>query len=308
MITSLRNLLVGNKGSDFVSVNRKFGLGKGLGALIPEQVEDNDSINGDMFSSNLIDINLIKANDKQPRKTFDEGQLAQLSQSIKEYGIIQPLILKKINDTYTIIAGERRWRAAKQAKLKQVPAIIMDLSTKEILEISLIENIQRQDLNPIEEAFAFKRLIEDFSFTQEELSIKIGKSRTAITNCMRLLNLDVKVQNYIIEGVISEGHGRAILGLVNKELQFEIAQKIIDDGLSVRETENIIKKINESRDSNKENTKVTVNNPFINELRGKLENYFGTKVILKSNNNRGKIEIEYYSADDLQRIIDTLNI
>lgn len=308
MITSLRNLLVGNKGSDFVSVNRKFGLGKGLGALIPEQVEDNDSINGDMFSSNLIDINLIKANDKQPRKTFDEGQLAQLSQSIKEYGIIQPLILKKINDTYTIIAGERRWRAAKQAKLKQVPAIIMDLSTKEILEISLIENIQRQDLNPIEEAFAFKRLIEDFSFTQEELSIKIGKSRTAITNCMRLLNLDVKVQNYIIEGVISEGHGRAILGLVNKELQFEIAQKIIDDGLSVRETENIIKKINESRDSNKENTKVTVNNPFINELRGRLENYFGTKVILKSNNNRGKIEIEYYSADDLQRIIDTLNI
>ncbi|WP_243108085.1 ParB/RepB/Spo0J family partition protein [Clostridium sp. JN-9] len=290
-----------------MSTNKRFGLGKGLGALIPEQIDNNTDTN-EKPSSNLIDINLIKANDKQPRKVFDEAQLAQLSQSIKEYGILQPLILQKDGNTYTIIAGERRWRAAKQAKLKEVPAIVMDRSTKEILEISLIENIQRQDLNPIEEAQAYKRLIEDFSFTQEELSIKIGKSRTAITNCMRLLNLDEKVQSYIIEGVISEGHGRAILGLENKEYQFEIAQKIIDEGLSVRETESLVKKTNVNKNIKKNKDVIIENNPFINELRGKLENYFGTKVTLKHNNNKGKIEIEYYSTEDLQRIIETLNI
>lgn len=294
-------------GVDSVSTSKRFGLGKGLGALIPEQI-DNNSGSNDQVSSNLVDINLIKANDKQPRKVFDEAQLAQLSQSIKEYGILQPLILQKNGNTYTIIAGERRWRAAKLAKLKEVPAIVMDISTKEILEISLIENIQRQDLNPIEEAQAYRRLIEDFSFTQEELSMKIGKSRTAITNCMRLLNLDEKVQSYIIEGIISEGHGRAILGLDSKEYQFEIAQKIIDDGLSVRDTESLVKKINENRISRSKKDGNLENNPFINELRGKLENYFGTKVTLKYNNNKGKIEIEYYSTEDLQRIIETLNI
>ena len=294
-------------GVDIVSTNKRFGLGKGLGALIPEQIDNNTDTN-EKASSNLIDINLIKANDKQPRKVFDEAQLAQLSQSIKEYGILQPLILQRDGNTYTIIAGERRWRAAKQAKLKEVPAIVMDRSTKEILEISLIENIQRQDLNPIEEAQAYKRLIEDFSFTQEELSIKIGRSRTAITNCMRLLNLDEKVQSYIIEGVISEGHGRAILGLENKEYQFEIAQKIIDEGLSVRETESLVKKTNVNKNIKKNKDVIIENNPFINELRGKLENYFGTKVTLKHNNNKGKIEIEYYSTEDLQRIIETLNI
>ena len=294
-------------GVDIVSTSKRFGLGKGLGALIPEQIDNNSDTN-EKVSSNLIDINLIKANDKQPRKVFDEAQLAQLSQSIKDYGILQPLILQKNGNTYTIIAGERRWRAAKQAKLKEVPAIVMDISTKEILEISLIENIQRQDLNPIEEAQAYKRLIDDFSFTQEELSMKIGKSRTAITNCMRLLNLDEKVQSYIIEGIISEGHGRAILGLENKEYQFEIAQKIIDEGLSVRETEGLVKKLNENKSIKKNKDAILANNPFINELRGKLENYFGTKVTLKYNNNKGKIEIEYYSTEDLQRIIETLNI
>lgn len=294
-------------GVDIVSTSKRFGLGKGLGALIPEQIDSNPDSN-EKASSNLIDINLIKANDKQPRKVFDEAQLAQLSQSIKDYGILQPLILQKSGNTYTIIAGERRWRAAKQAKLKEVPAIVMNISTKEVLEISLIENIQRQDLNPIEEAQAYKRLIEDFSFTQEELSMKIGKSRTAITNCMRLLNLDEKVQSYIIEGIISEGHGRAILGLENKEYQFEIAQKIIDEGLSVRETEGLVKKLNENKSFKKSKDAILENNPFINELRGKLENYFGTKVTLKYNNNKGKIEIEYYSTEDLQRIIETLNI
>ncbi|MDF2883348.1 MAG: parB-like partition protein [Clostridiaceae bacterium] len=297
-----------NEWGDIVSSNKRFGLGKGLGALIPEQIDNNDSYNDTLVSSNLIDINLIRANEKQPRKVFDEAQLAQLSQSIKEYGILQPLILQKVNNTYTIIAGERRWRAAKQAKLREVPAVVMDISTKQILEISLIENIQRQDLNPIEEAQAYRRLIEDFSFTQEELSMKIGKSRTAITNCMRLLNLDEKVQNYIIEGVITEGHGRTILGLINREYQFEIAQKIIDEGLSVRETESLVKKINENKDTIRNRDINKENNPFINELRGRLENYFGTKVTLKNNNNKGRIEIEYYSTEDLQRIIDTLNI
>ncbi|GAA0745672.1 ParB/RepB/Spo0J family partition protein [Clostridium oceanicum] len=281
-------------------MNKKFGLGKGLGALIP----DEEKINKD--SINKIPINLIKANKDQPRKKFDEEKIIQLSHSIKNHGIIQPLVLKKEKNIYTIIAGERRWRAAKLANVKDVPAVIMDLNDKSILEISLIENIQRQDLNCIEEAQAYKKLIEDFNITQEQLSSTIGKSRTAIANCMRLLNLDDRVQNYLIDGVITEGHGRALLSLKDYDLQYKLAQAIIDNKLSVRETENLIK--NSSKTRNKTEDKKDEMKPYYIDIRNKLESLFGTKVKLQNKKDKGKIEIEYYSSEDLQRILDILSI
>lgn len=288
-----------------IILNKKYGLGKGLGALIPEEIVEEKSIdkdNGKIY----IDINLIKANEGQPRKNFDEEKIIQLSESIKEHGVIQPIILKKENKTYSIIAGERRWRAAKIAGIKEIPAIIMNLSDKEILEISLIENIQRQDLNPIEEAVAFKKLIDDFHLTQEQLSIRIGKSRTAITNCLRLLNLDSRVQEYLIDGVITEGHGKTLLALEDKDLQYKLAQSIIDEGLSVRETEKLIKNINSQKQVEK--NKVKEQNPYYSDIKEKLESLFETKVILADKKNKGKIEIEYYSQEDLQRILDILHI
>jgi ParB family chromosome partitioning protein len=286
-------------------LNKKFGLGKGLGALIPEDKIQDKEINK-KDNVNVIDINLIKANEGQPRKSFDEEKIIQLSQSIKEHGVIQPIILKKDNETYTIVAGERRWRASKLAGIKEIPAIVMDLTDKEILEISLIENIQRQDLNPIEEAIAYKKLIEDFNITQEELSNRIGKSRTAVTNCLRLLNLDKRVQEYLIDGVISEGHGRVLLGVENKDLQYELAQGIIDEKLSVRETEKLIKSLNVKKKD--QSNKVSNQNPYYIDVKEKLETLFGTKVLLMDKKNKGKIEIEYYSQEDLQRILDILKI
>jgi len=285
-------------------LNKKYGLGKGLRALIPENALEEKTEGKNTI---LIDIDLISANKTQPRKNFDEQKILQLSQSIQEHGIIQPLILNKTgDDVYSIVAGERRWRAAKLANIKEVPAIIMNLSDKEILEISLIENIQRQDLNPIEEALAYKRLINDFNLTQEELSVKIGKSRTAITNCMRLLNLDSRVQEYIIDGVITEGHGRALLGVEDGELQYKLAQNVIDENLTVRDIEKIIKNLNSSKSTKKDNIKKE--NPYYVDIKEKLEDLFGTKVSLMDKKNKGKIQIEYYSQEDLQRILDILKI
>ncbi len=229
-------------------MNKKSALGKGLGALIPEKSQENkDSIN-------TISINLIKPNNEQPRKNFDEEKIRYLAQSIKEHGIIQPLVLKKEGKLYTIVAGERRWRAAKLIGIKKIPAVVMDLDDRSVLEISLIENIQRQDLNCIEEAQAYKNLIQEFKTTQDVLSIRIGKSRAAIANCMRLLALDKRVQQYLIDGVITEGHGRALLALKENELQYKLSQTIIDENLSVRETERIIKNIYKGK-KNKNNTK-----------------------------------------------------
>jgi len=250
-------------------------------------------------------MNLIKADKEQPRKNFDPDKILELSESIKQHGVIQPIILRKENDTYVIVAGERRWRAAKTLGLKEIPAIVMDLTSKEVVEISLIENIVREDLNPIEEALAYKRLIKEYNLTQEEISKKISKSRSAIANCMRLLNLDNRVQQYIIEGVISEGHGRAILAIEDKNLQYEISQKVIDEELNVRQTEKYIK--NYSMEKKKAVGKSL--NPYYKDLESKLENYFNTKVSLNSKNkNKGKIEIEYYSEEDLQRILDLLKL
>ena len=285
-------------------MGKKLALGKGLSALIP-----NESFNTDNNNSTLsISINKIKSDKAQPRKSFDSEKIAELTESIKTHGIIQPLILRKIdNDQYIIVAGERRWRAAKIAGLKEVPSIIMDLTESEILEISLIENIQRQDLNPIEEAIAYKKLIDDFKMTHEELSKRIGKSRTSITNTMRLINLDDRVQQYIIEGVISEGHGRALLGIKDFEIQYELAQQVIDEKLSVRELEKIIRRIIEPNNRNSSSSKQELN-PYYKEIKNQLQNYFGTKVNISNKNNKGKIEIEYYSEDDLQRILDIINI
>lgn len=284
-------------------MSKKFGLGKGLGALIPDEVETKEK----SPSTTLIPLNSIINNSDQPRKFFDSDNIAELAESIKNHGIIQPLILKKDGNKYVIIAGERRWRAAKMLSLKEVPAIIMELSDKEILEISLIENIQRQDLNPIEEALAYRKLIDDFNLTQQELSKRIGKSRVAITNTMRLINLDERVQQYLIESVISEGHGRALLAVEDKDLQYDLAQKIIDEKLSVRELERLIKLLFKEKDNDNKKKNEEIN-PYVKDVQNRLQDYFGTKVNINSKNKKGKIEIEYYSEDDLNRILELINI
>lgn len=281
-------------------MNKKSALGKGLGALIPNEIQSNDN-----NKPSLISLNLIKSNDEQPRKTFDDEKIAELAQSIKEHGIIQPIILNKKDEYYVIVAGERRWRAAKLLGLKEVPSVVMDLTDKDILEISLIENIQRQDLNPIEEALAYKKLLSDFNLTQEELSKRIGKSRVAISNIIRLIALCDTVKQYLIDEVISEGHGRALLAITDPKLQSEIAQKVIDEKLSVRELEKLIKHLN----NNKEEKSVKrEGNPYYKDVTERLQNYFGTKVNISNKNNKGKIEIEYYSEEDLQRILEIINL
>ena len=291
-------------------MSKKFGLGKGLNALIPEDTMKNSIISNEANKSNgveLININLIKSNDNQPRKSFDDEKIMELAESIKHNGIIQPIILKKDNSEFVIVAGERRWRAAKLAHIKEVPAIIMDLTDKQVLEVSLIENIQREDLNSIEEAVAYKKLIEEFNLTQEELSKRLGKSRVSITNTMRLLNLSENVQQYLIEGVISEGHGRALLSIIDNKVQYELAQKVIDDKLSVRELEFLIKKMKSENGKTTKSTR-SESNPYYKEIMNQLESHFGTKVNISNKNNKGKIEIEYYSEEDLQRILEIINL
>lgn len=279
-------------------MNKKSALGKGLGALIP-----NENKSSKEEGKILIPLNLIKNNEEQPRKSFDDEKILELAQSIKEHGIIQPILVNKKDNNYVIVAGERRWRAAKFLKLKEVPAIVMELSDKEILEVSLIENIQRQDLNPIEEAIAYKRLLNDFDLTQEELSKRIGKSRVAITNTIRLNNLCDTVKQYLIDEVITEGHGRVLLAIEDEKLQAETAQRVIDENMSVRELERLIKNINSIKAEKKREI-----NPYYKDITEKLQEYLGTKVNISNKNNKGKIEIEYYSDEDLQRILEIMNL
>lgn len=279
-------------------MGKKFGLGKGLGSLIPEESNK---------SSLLVPLNMIKSNVEQPRKAFDNEKIIELSESIKQHGIIQPLIVKQDGENYIIVAGERRWRAAKLIGIKEIPVIIMDLTDKEVLEVSLIENIQREDLNPIEEAIAYKKLLSDFNITQEELSKRMGKSRTAITNVIRLTNLDSRVQQYLIEGILSEGHGRALLGIENGDLQYELAQKAIDEQMSVRELEKTVKNFSKEK-NNVVERKTKELNPYYKDVKDRLQGHFGTKVNLSNNKSKGKIEIEYYSEEDLQRILEIINL
>ena len=284
-------------------MGKKYGLGKGLGALIPEEKSNNEE-----DKRVFVELNKLKINTNQPRKYFDNEKISELAESIKQHGIIQPILVNKDGKFFNIVAGERRFRAAKLLGLEKVPVIEMNLDDKEILEISLIENIQRQDLNAIEEAKAYKQLLTEFKIVQEELSTRIGKSRTAISNTLRLLNLDEKVQQYIIEGVLSEGHGRALLGIQNKDDQFKVAEKIIDEKLSVRETERLIKKLNEDQSATKKAPAANEMNPYYKDIKNRLQDYFGTKVNINKKKNRGKIEIEYYSEDDLQRILEIMNL
>lgn len=282
---------------------KKSALGKGLGALIPDM--DNEIVSDKNQGILEIDINKVTPNKFQPRKNFDEEKLQELSQSIKENGIIQPIIVNKSGKFYNIIAGERRWRAARIAGLKTVPVIEKDLTEKEIMEISLIENLQREDLNPIEEALAYRRLMDEFSLTQEEISVRVGKSRPVIANSLRLLNLDKRVIQYIVEGTISEGHGRVLAGIDSFELQYELAKRIIDDGLNVRQTEKLAKSLNDNKSKKKEKVKTDI---YIKEIEDRLKTVLGTKVTINKGNKKSKIEIEYYSNEDLERILDIFNV
>lgn len=283
-------------------MNKKSALGKGLGALIPNDITEKES-----NKPSIISINLVKSNEGQPRRAFDDEKIAELAQSIKEHGILQPIILNKKDNYYVIVAGERRWRAAKLVGLKEIPAIIMELTDKDILEVSLIENIQRQDLNPIEEAIAYKKLLSDFKLTQEELSKRVGKSRVAISNVIRLTNLCETVKQYLIDEVITEGHGRVLLSIGDPKIQCDVAQKVIDERLSVRELEKLVKHISlEEKDERKE--KVREINPYYKDVTEKLQSYFGTKVSITNKKDKGKIEIEYYSNEDLQRILEIINL
>ncbi|MGB8451089.1 MAG: ParB/RepB/Spo0J family partition protein [Anaerocolumna sp.] len=286
------------------------GLGKGLDSMIPEKIDKTkpESIKQDdnVSRETLININDIEPNKGQPRKNFDEDAIQELADSIKQYGIIQPLILQKKDKYYVIIAGERRWRAAKLTGLKKIPAIIKDYTPQEIMEIALVENLQREDLNPIEEAIAFQNLIKEFNLKQDEVAERVSKSRVAVTNSMRLLKLVSKVQQMLIDGMISSGHARTLLGIEEPELQYQIAMKVFDEKLSVRETEKLIKNVLNSKEETKKETAVTKEDLFIyRDLEEKMKNIIGTKVCIKKKaNNNGKIEIDYYSTEELERIIE----
>lgn len=281
------------------------GLGKGLDIMIPERIVENEESKLEHVSrETLIHISNIEPNKNQPRKKFDEDALQELADSIKQYGIIEPLIVQKREKYYEIIAGERRWRAARLAGLKEVPVIIKDYSPQEIVEIALIENIQREDLNPIEEAFAFQRLIQEFHLKQDELADRVSKSRAAVTNSMRLLKLDERVQQMLIDDMLSSGHARAILPIEDRDKQYNTACKIFDEKLSVRETEKLVKQV--LSDKPQKEIAATRELDFIyKDLEDKIRKIMGTKVsIQQKQKNKGKIEIEYYSDDELERIVE----
>lgn len=284
----------------------KKGLGKGLDIMIPEKIESIEEKQDNVSRETMIHINDIEPNKSQPRKRFDEDALQELADSIKQFGVIQPLILQKHGRLYEIIAGERRWRAARLAGLKEVPAIIKDYTPQEIVEIALIENIQREDLNPIEEAQTYQRLIQEFQLKQDEVAERVSKSRVAVTNSMRLLKLDDRVQQMIIDEMISSGHARALIPIENGEKQYNTACKVFDEKLSVRETEKLVKHIL-SEKPHKE-IAVTQEDDFIyRNLEDRIRSAVGTKVsIHNKKNNKGSIEIEYYSAEELEKIVEML--
>lgn len=260
---------------------------------------------GSKSGAMFVKISSVEPNINQPRKQFDEDALLELSESIKQYGILQPLLVSDKKDYYEIIAGERRWRAAKLAGLKEVPVIVKEFTDQELVEISLIENIQREDLNPVEEAMAYKRLIDEFHLKQDEVAERVGKSRTAVTNSMRLLKLSEKVQQMLIDEMITAGHARAILAISDKEKQETVAMKVFDEKLSVRETEALVKRMLEPPKTEKKNKFTTAEDAIYESLEEKMKSIMGTRVqIHRKKNDKGKIEIEYYSKDELERIID----
>ena len=318
---------------------KKKGLGRGLDALFPEKPaekkpvpkpitkevnpkQEAESVKTTVPASDkkemtadaptevkktemLVKISKVEPNRTQPRKQFDEDALVELSESIKQFGILQPLLVSDKGDYYEIIAGERRWRAAKLAGLKEVPVIIKEFNDQQVVEISLIENIQREDLNTIEEAMAYKRLINEFKLKQDSIAERVSKSRTAVTNSLRLLKLDERVQQMLIDEMISAGHARAILAIPDKDKQASVAMKVFDEKLSVRETEKLVKHIVEPPKKKAEKQVNTAEDAIYESLEEKMKGIVGTRVFIhRKKNNKGKIEIEYYSRDELERIIE----
>lgn len=295
------------------------GLGKGLDSLIPnvvgESTKKEKSQSGKVTSSEekktstaevMVKITQIEPNRKQPRKKFNEDALQELAESIKQFGVLQPLVVQKRKDHYEIIAGERRWRASKLAGLKEIPVIIKEYTEQQIVEVSLIENIQREDLNPIEEAQAYKRLLEEFHLKQDELADRVSKSRTAVTNSVRLLKLSEQVQQMLIDEMITSGHARALITVENPEEQYNLAQRIFDEKLSVREVEKLIKNMKKPVKPKKVDDETL--QVIYRDLEERLKVKLGTKVAISSKGNgAGKIEIEFYNHDDLDRLIDMIN-
>lgn len=294
---------------------KRNGLGKGLDSLIPDKkvkpaVSDKteEKVKKEELNKSgeiMVKINEVEPNREQPRKDFDEDALMELADSIKQFGILQPLLVQKKKDYYEIIAGERRWRAAKIAGIKEVPIIVKNYTDQEIVEISLIENIQRENLNPIEEAMAYKRLLEEFDLKQDEVAERVSKSRTAVTNSLRLLKLSDRVQQMIVDDMISTGHARALLAIDDEEQQYMLANKIFDEKLSVRETEKLVKTL---KNPKREVKKTIIEHTFVYEnLEEQMKNIIGTKVSVNPKaNGKGKIEIEYYSEEELERIYDLI--
>ena len=286
------------------------GLGRGLDLLIPKDEsmpkkstgKNKDTQEAAENQILILSIHDVEPNRNQPRKQFDEDAIEELADSIKQYGVIQPLIVQKKDKYYEIIAGERRWRAAKMAGIKEIPVIIKDYSDQQVMEISLIENIQREDLNPIEEAMAYKNLMEEFHLKQDEIAEKVSKSRTTVTNSMRLLKLDKRVQQMMIDDMISAGHARTLITIEDPDAQYNIATKIFDEKLSVRETEKLVKLLQKPEVKKEKVEKV---NSFIyKDIEEKMKAILGTKVTVDhKSNNKGKISIEYYSNEELERIL-----
>ena len=289
---------------------KSHGLGSGLNVLIPQNnpPKANSENENEAAVDFMVPISKVEPDREQPRKFFNEDALQELAESIKQYGVFQPLLVQKEKDYYKIIAGERRWRAAKIAGLKEIPVIVKELSDQEIAEIQLIENIQREDLNPIEIAEGYRQLIDKYGFTQDELAEKISKSRTAITNTLRLLKLDERVRQMIVDELISTGHARAILSIEDSDKQYEFAQKIFDEKMSVRDVEKAIKNMQKDPKVKKDNQKIDKKTEAIyHSLEENMKQIMGTKVTIQTKNgNQGKVEIEYYSQDELDRIVNMI--
>ena len=295
----------------------KRGLGKGLSNLIPggesldktetkvvEKIVEKKVIVKEPAETK-VKISQIEPNRNQPRTNFDEDALQELADSIRQYGVIQPIVVNKKDDYYEIIAGERRWRASKLAGLKEVPVIIKEFSAQEVMEVALIENIQREDLNPIEEALAYQRLIKDYNLKQDEIADKVSKSRAAVANSLRLLKLDERVQKMLIDDMISSGHARPLIGVQNGDKQYALAMKVFDEKLSVRDIEKLIKDMN--KEPKIKEVKKPQNDFIYRDMEEQLKNIMGTKVVIHNkDNNKGKIEIEYYSQDDFERIMELI--
>lgn len=291
------------------------GLGKGLDLLIPNAVGEakvkketvtETTIAEEKGPETIVKITMVEPNRKQPRKNFDEDSLQELSESIKQFGLLQPILVQDRKDHYEIIAGERRWRAAKIAGLKEVPVIIRDYTDQEIVEVSLIENIQREDLNPIEEAQAYKRLLTEFNLKQDEVAERVSKSRTAVTNSIRLLKLSDEVQQMVIDDMISTGHARALLAVEDKDEQYNLAQKIFDEKLSVREIEKLVKNLHKPEKAPKKTENRTMD-AIYEDIQEKLKQKLSTKVTVTSKGEgAGKIEIEFYNNEDLDRLLEII--